>query len=223
MSEASGEQQTTAARPAEVIRTRIAELERKIGTMDDRRQANRRIRAESGPPNGTSDGRALADLRGEALRLELEQEDMQAWLAQARLDLASAEHAELVAADVELAKRRLELAAAFRRVGGLLDEALTPTRCFAWLSIAQELRLVRLSSETYAVGPTDQQVRVLGLQALQTQLMETPWSHEFRTLAPCDRRSFQSLSDGWAAMAEKSAREFLSKAGVELETPVAAE
>jgi hypothetical protein len=225
MSETISEHQATAAESTAIdtLRTRIAELERKIGTMGDRRATNRRIRAEAGPPNGTSDGKALGDLRAEALRLDLEEQDLRAWLETARRDLAAAEHAEVVAADVELAKRRLELATAFRRVGGLLDEAITAQRCHAWLAVAQEMRLTRMSHETYAVGPTEQQVKVLGLQALLTALHETPWAREFAPIAPKDRRSFQLLSDGWAAMAERSAREFLTKAGVALEAPVAAE
>jgi hypothetical protein len=225
MTDANVEQQATAAAPSatEGLKARIAELERKLGTMGDRREFNQRARAEHGPPVNTTDGKTLGDLRGEALRLELEEQDMQAWLEQARADLAAAERAELMAADVELAKKRLELAGAFRRVGGLLDEALTAQRCHAWLAVAQEMRLTRLSGETYAVGPTEQQVRVLGLQALLTMLKETPWAQEFAPIAPKDRRSFQSLSDGWAGMVERNAREFLTKAGVELEAPVAAE
>jgi hypothetical protein len=213
------DQATTAGESTAIdtLRAKIAELERKLGTMGDRREANRRIRAEHGPPVNTTDGKALGDLRAEALRLDLEEQDLRAWLEQARKELAEAKGAEQIAADVELARRRLELAAAFRRVGGLLDEAITAQRCHAWLAVASEMRLTRLSSETYAVGPTDQQCRVLGLQALLTVLKETPWSKEFAPLAPKDRRSFQSLSDGWSAMAERSAREFLTRAGVTLE------
>jgi hypothetical protein len=219
------DQATTAAESTAIdtLRAKIAELERKLGTMGDRRDFNRRARAEAGPPVNTTDKTALGDLRAEALRLDLEEQDLRAWLEQARKELAEAKGAEQIGADVELARRRLELAAAFRRVGGLLDEAITAQRCHAWLAVAQELRLTRLSSEAFAVGPTEQQCRVLGLQALLTVLKETPWAKEFQPLAPRDRRSFQSLSAGWSAMAERSAREFLTKAGVTLEAPVAAE
>jgi hypothetical protein len=213
----SEEQVAAASTPIDTLRARIGELEKKLGTMGERREFNRRARAEAGPPVNTSDGRALGELRGEALRLELEEQDMRAWLETAHRDLAAAEHAEVQAADVELAKRRIELAGAFRRVGGLLDEAITAQRCHAWLAVAQELRQTRMSHEGYAVGPTEQQCRVLGLQALLTVLKETPWSQEFTPVAPKDRRTFQSLSDGWSAMAEKSARGFLEGAGVKLE------
>jgi hypothetical protein len=207
----------------EAARAEIETLTRKLNEMAGRKEHNRAHRAAAGLPTSSNDGRNLADLRSEALRISLEEDDLKSWLAAARERLAAAEHAEVIAEDVERAKRRLALAGAFRRVGGLLDAALTAQRCHAWLAVAAELRLTRLSSEAYGVGPSEQQVKVLGLQALLTMLKETPWSQEFSPIAPKDRRSFQSLSDGWAAMAERSAREFLTGAGVALEPAEAAE
>jgi hypothetical protein len=220
----SGTDQTAAAgRPIEAIRVQIEDLEKKLAEIGARKDFNRQTRAESGPPINTTDKTNLGDLRLEQLRLAEEEIDMRAWLEQARRDLAAATKAEELAGDVELAKRRLELAGAFRRVGALLDEALTAQRCHAWLAVAQEMRMTRLSHETFAVGPTEQQCRVLGLQALLTMLKETPWAQEFAPIAPKDRRTFASLSDGWSASAERLTREFLTRAGVELEAPQAAE
>lgn len=55
-------------------------------------------------------------------------------------------------------------------------------------------------SKMYALGartPSHEQVRVFGLLALQTALMQSPWAKEFPHLAPHERRDFKSLVDGW--------------------------
>ena len=142
MSDASGandsgrnhlEQQTaSAATPVEMARAEIARLEKKLGEMAGRREHNRAHRAAAGLPSNTSDGKNLADLRSEALRLSLEEDDLQAWLIAARERLAAAEHAALIAEDVERAKERLKLADLLRRGGAALTEAFSPERFENW-------------------------------------------------------------------------------------------
>jgi hypothetical protein len=202
----------------EAIRARIADLEKRIATMSDRRAFNRRTRAEAGPPTNTTDKTALGELRGEALRLELEEQDMRAWLEQAHRDLAAAEHAELVAADVELAKRRLELADLLRRGGAALTEAFSPGRFENWCALIEALRATRLSQESAPPPPTLQQLRVFSVLAIKTMLQGVPTvAREFESVAPSSRTTFAKISDGWATSAERSARAYLEGAGIKLE------
>jgi hypothetical protein len=219
MTEPNGEQQA-AQRPSaiEAIRARIADLEKKIAVMGDRREFNRKTRAEAGPPSNTSDKTALGELRGEALRLELEEQDMRAWLAQARLDLASAEHAELVAADVELARRRLQAAENVRRGGEALDQDFSAERFENWCALIEAMGATRMSHESAAPPPNGQQLRAFATLALKTMLQTVPLiAREFEAIAPSSRTTFAKISDGWATSAERSARAFLEGAGVKLE------
>jgi hypothetical protein len=184
-------QQTAAPSAVETLKTRISELERKIATMGERREFNRKTRAEAGPPTNTTDKTALGELRGEALRLELEEQDLRAWLATARLDLAAAEHAELVAADVELAKKRLELADLLRRGGAALTEAFSPERFENWCALIQALGATRLSQESAGPPPTLQQLRVFSVLAVKSMLQTVPLvAREFEAVAPGHRTSF---------------------------------
>jgi hypothetical protein len=221
MSDANGteQEQATAAAPTAIdtIRAQIAELERKLATMGDRREFNRKTRAEAGPPTNTSDKTALGELRGEALRLELEEQDMRAWLEQARRDLAAAEHAELVAADVERARQRLDIADDLRRGGVALDQGVSAARLAAWCKLIEDLGATRLSCESAPPPPTAQQLRVFTVLALKTLLQDTIFRREFEAVAPKDRYTFAQLSNGWADASTRSARAFLEGAGVALE------
>jgi len=80
-----------------------------------------------------------------------------------------------------------------------------------------------MSHEAGAPPPSLVQLRVFSVLALKTLLQNTPFSREFEAIAPKDRYTFAQLSDGWATTAERSAREFLTKAGVALEPVEAAE
>jgi hypothetical protein len=77
-----------------------------------------------------------------------------------------------------------------------LDEALT--------AIGEEgAALFAAVRKLHALGvthPSDEQVRVLGLQCLQTALMAAgPWAKEFPHLAPRDRRLWAALARTWSA------------------------
>jgi hypothetical protein len=212
-------QQQTAAAPSAIegLKARIAELERKLGTWGERREFNRRARAEHGPPVNTTDSKALGDLRGEALRLELEEQDMRAWLAQARADLAEAERAEVTAGDIALARKRLELADLLRRGGAALTEAFSPERFENWCALIQALGATRMSHENAAPPPTLQQLRVFSVLAIKTMLQGVPLiAREFESVQPSHRTSFGKISSDWALSSERSARAFLEGAGVKL-------
>jgi hypothetical protein len=202
----------------ETLKARIADLEKKIATMGERRAFNRETRAKAGPPVNTTDKTALGELRGEALRLELEEQDMRAWLDQAQRDLAAAEHAELVSADVELARHRLKAAENVRRGGEALDQGFSAARFENWVSLIEAMGATRMSHESAAPPPTGAQLRVFATLALKTMLQGVPLiAREFEAVPPSQRTTFAKISDGWATSAERTAREFLAGAGVELE------
>jgi hypothetical protein len=111
--------------------------------------------------------------------------------ANARLNVAMV-HASL-AADREQALDLREALFDFCDAGEKIDQA------FAAISEATR-DLTAAHGRMYALGsrtPTHDQVRVFGLLALQTALMQTPWAKEFPHLAPNQRRSFKTLVDGW--------------------------
>jgi hypothetical protein len=208
-------EQATAARPADLIRTRLAELEHKLSDMTARRTFNREERARSGPPNGTGDKNRLGDLRLEQLRLSEEQIDLEGWLTQARADLAEAERQEAIAADVILARRRLEVAELVRRGGAALDSGFSAERFEGWNQLLDELVATRLSCESAPPAPNGQQRRVFVVLAVKTMLQGVPLiAREFESVAPSQRTSFGKISADWATAAERTARAFLDGAGI---------
>jgi hypothetical protein len=209
---------TAAPTAIDTLRTRIAELERKLSEMGARRTFNRETRAKSGPPVNTSDKTALNDLRAEGLRLNLEEQDLEAWLATARAELAEAERQEVIAADVALAHRRLELADLLRQGGEALDSGFSAERFEGWVALMEALGATKLSCEASAPPPTGQQLRVFAVLAIKTMLQGVPLiAREFEAVAPKDRYTFAKLSNGWADASERTVRAFLEGAGVTLE------
>jgi hypothetical protein len=226
MTEASGEQQATAERPSaiEALRTKIGDLERKLSEIGARRTFNRETRAQQGLPLNTSHKTKIDDLRLESLRLSEESIDLQSWLETARADLAAAEHAELVAADVELARRRLRAAENVRRGGAALDQGFSAERFEGWNQLLDTLIATRLSCESAPPAPNGQQRRVFAVLALRSMIANVSLvAREFETVSPSQKTSFAKISADWATSSERSAREFLTRAGVELEAPQAAE
>jgi hypothetical protein len=220
MVDANGtEQQATAAPSAiEAIRTRIADLEKRLNEMGARREFNRNARAEAGPPINTTDKTKLGDLRGEALRLELEEQDLRAWLTTAHRDLAEVERQEAIAADVELARWRLKAAENVRRGGAALDSGFSAERFANWIMLIEAMTATRLSVDASAPPPTGAQLRVFAVLAIKTMLQGVPLiAREFEAVAPSSRTTFAKISDGWATSAERSARAYLEGAGVNLE------
>jgi hypothetical protein len=221
MTDANGtEQQATAAGPSavEAARAEIARLEKKLGEMAGRREHNRAARAAAGLPANSTDGRNLADLRSEALRLDLEAQDLEAWKVAAERRLAEAIKAEEIAGDVELAKRRLELADLLRRGGVALDQGFSAERFEGWNGLLDELIATKLSCESAAPAPNGQQRRVFATIAIKTMLQGVPLiAREFESVAPSSRTTFAKISADWATSSERSARAYLEGAGIKLE------
>jgi hypothetical protein len=133
-------------------------------------------------------------------------------LAEAKRRHAQAIVDERRAADRALAERRLELAAGLRQAGQSMDLGFTAAKAEALWAVIDAVHATRFSHERINPGPTREQLNVLGLAALQTLLMNTPWRKEFRHLAPHERRTWSALRDGWADMIERSARVELGEA-----------
>jgi hypothetical protein len=76
------------------------------------------------------------------------------------------------------------------------------------LALAEEshalLAAVRKLRALNVTFPSDRQILVLGLAALKTSLMATPWAREFEHLAPKDRRSWAPLVREWVARIEST-------------------
>jgi hypothetical protein len=129
-----------------------------------------------------------------------------------------ADAAETCMAAREESERRLSIAqsataAADDRERGLQIRAVLTEFLEASLSLDEALvaigeegaALFAAVNKLHALGvthPTDAQLRVLGLQALQTALMSTPWHKDFPHLAPRERRSWASLARTWVANIE---------------------
>jgi len=66
--------------------------------------------------------------------------------------------------------------------------------------------LGNLLSQLHGLGvrfPSQQQLDVLGGQALQTAVLATPWGKRYQLLPPDQRRSFRTLVDDWSTMIEQ--------------------
>jgi hypothetical protein len=210
--EAELERPSQAPTAVELGRAKVAELEAKIAEFGAKIACNREARAKASP----EDGKVLAALHSEALRIDLQREDHEAWLAAARSDLAAAERAEAIEADVELAKQRLLAARHFRAGGVELDRGLSAERLKDWIELAEFVRSTKLSCEASAPAPSGQQLRVFTTIAIRTMLMSCPLiAREFESVAPGQRMTFAKISNDWATAAERSGRAFLEQAGVE--------
>jgi hypothetical protein len=169
-------------------------LERKIEIDDERRRLSYLAVAEKNP----AAVKALAALAVEANKHTHELESLLAAAAEADQRLAAARAAEAQAADRDNA---LALRAALREfveAGESLSEALE--------AISDEGKAVfdaaKKMRELGCQFPTSAQIQVLGLAAVQTALMSSPWAKAFPFLAPRDRKSWGVLVREWASRIE---------------------
>jgi hypothetical protein len=112
--------------------------------------------------------------------------------AQTKLTIARAYEADV--ADQAKAKQILELLGAFKEAGHELDDALRTLSETGRLFVGMVSQL-----RGFGVGPSYEQVDVLGGQAVLTALLGTVWGKRFPRLAPREHRSFRTLVDGWVA------------------------
>jgi hypothetical protein len=145
----------------------------------------------------------LDEVQRELANVEFQQSTLTAAIFEAERRLSEMKARVAAAEQTKAARQRLTLAAELRALGQKLDAGFTGE--LAHQLFALGTRINRAGS----VLPSQQQIQVLGLNALYTQLMGTPWVREFRTLAPNERKSFGQLCDGWANSIEQHANSFL--------------
>lgn len=197
MSEQQVEQQASAT--AQRV---VAELKEKAVALDQRGQqiAEERKALAYGAlaEKDAKSVKALAQLALEAAKVGSDMEALAAALEEAERRLAIANAAEVRLEDRGNALAARAVLAEFLEAATSLDEALT--------AIGEEaVALFAAVRKLHALGvthPSDEQVRVLGLAAVQTALMSTPWHKAFPFLAPRDRRSWSSLARTWSANIE---------------------
>jgi hypothetical protein len=119
--------------------------------------------------------------------------------AQTKLMVARAYEADV--ADRAKAREILELLGAFKEAGHELDDALRTLSETGRLFVGMVGQL-----RGFGVGPSYEQVDVLGGQAVLTALLGTVWGKRFPRLAPHEHRSFRTLVDGWVAGPEARIR-----------------
>lgn len=202
--------------PVEQAAQAVVDLEAKIAATGERIAANAESRAQLAYAAHADDDRkarkSLAELSDESTKLEHQAEDLTHALAEAKRRHTQATDDERHAGDRVLAERRLELAAGLRQAGQSMDLGFTAAKAEALWAVIDAVHATRFSHDRIDPGPTHQQLNVLGLQALETMLMATPWRKAFRHLAPHERRTWSALCDGWADMIERSARVELGEA-----------
>jgi hypothetical protein len=183
----------------EIAERVVAELKEKAAALVERQQqiAEERKRLSFAAHTGDAKAKAALDkLNSEAQRHALDMENLAAAIEEANARLAIAQAAQVQQGGRDNALAIRAGLAEFNEAAFSLDEALT--------AIGEEaVALFAAVRKLHALGcavPSDAQVRVLGLQCLQTALMQTgPWSKEFIHLAPRDRRSWASLARTWSA------------------------
>jgi hypothetical protein len=191
--------------------TAVVAAEKVVAEIEDRRrqllelkvecdEKRRRLSYSAVAEKDEKAVKALASLAVEANKHTHELESLLAAAAEADQRLAAARHAEAQEAAKMRALAIRECCAEFLESALSLNEAI--------LALSEEgaaLQAAVRKLRTLGVGfPTDQQVSVLGLQCLQTGLMETAWRKEFPHLAPKDRRSWSALSREWVARIEST-------------------
>jgi hypothetical protein len=146
--------------------------------------------------------RALDDVVDESVRHETEGRAIADAVEEAKRRVVVATAYQAAAADRARAKEVLEMLAAFREAGRILDGA---ARALG----EKSNELTRLIGQLHGLGirfPSHEQWDVFGDAALKTVIMGTPWSRRYRLVAPNERKSFGVLVDGWATMIEQRIR-----------------
>jgi hypothetical protein len=115
-------------------------------------------------------------------------------LSEAETKLTIARACEADVADRAKAREVLKLLSAFKGAGHELDDALRTLNQTGrlFVSLVSQLR-------GFGVGPSYEQVDVLGGKAVLAALLGTVWGKRFPRLAPHEHRSFRALVDGWVA------------------------
>jgi hypothetical protein len=142
----------------------------------------------------------LDEISRELANVEFQQSTLTAAISEAERRLSEMKARVAAAEHIEMAKQRLTLAAELRALGQKLDAGFTGELAHELFALGTKI------NRTGFVTPSQQQITVLGLQALQTHLMKTPWAREFKVLAPGERKGFEHYCNEWANTIEGQAR-----------------
>jgi hypothetical protein len=190
------EQQTSAVAEAERI---VADLEARRRALIERKQemeeTRRRLSYGAVAEKDPAAIKALAALALEANRHAHDMDALMAASMEADQRLIAARQHEAETKDRVDALALRDALREFVECGLAIDEALT--------AIAEEGHAMREAlNRIHILGsptPSHEQVNALGVNAVLTALMATPWKREFRTLAPRERRNMASLVRAWAS------------------------
>jgi hypothetical protein len=181
--------------------TEIENAEKTVRDLEDKRQhliqnanelADERQRVSFAAHTG--DGKARA-------RLDKINSEVATQASEANARLEAARRNAAAAADREAALQLREKLKRFVELGLIVDDAFAD-------AVSASTEMNDLLPELTALGatsPNANQLRVLGLIATKTAVMQIPWAaREWDFLAPNQRKSFRTIVEGWAATIESN-------------------
>jgi len=182
----------------------LRELESKMAALvETRAHDESRMEAIAYAAN-TGDQKAeaqLETLRDRALRRDLEAQNLDSAIAEARRRVAAAQNDERQAEERQVAEELLELSGLMREAGAKADRAL---KLFAEAS--NDLRKVIIATQQRGLNnPNAQQLQSLGERAIRGVLVDTPYAKAFEHLAPRERQNFALFTAAWASAIERFA------------------
>jgi hypothetical protein len=182
----------------------VADLEMKRGRLLDRgKEIGDQIAANGFKVHAENDKTARSELdklTAASVSHQAETKSPEAAIKQAGERLDAVKRSAAPAEDQTQARELRQALKEFVAFGLELDAALA-------VIVDSGTRLRKTADKLLALGspnPTHEQLNALGALALHTALSQTPWSREFRTLAPRERKSFADLVRAWASTAERA-------------------
>jgi hypothetical protein len=135
----------------------------------------------------------LDQINTEITTMSSEQASIEAALVEASNRLVAATRDGNLAEDRKQAEELRIVVSKWVECGLIIDDCFTDMNTAA----ADMKTLLATMHQLGAKTPSHEQVRVLGALALKTALQTTPWAKEFESIAPNQRRTFQTLVFNW--------------------------
>ena len=191
----------------------IEKAERDLNNLEEQREALfSRAKLLSKQREAIAFAALTGDKQAKARLAEINAEDtshsaniasVEAALTVARANLDAAQRNEAIAADRAAAEQARKLNDEFKEYGADADEALSD-------AISAILKMIALRDQMAALGitaPSGQQLRINSVVAVKSALqnLPQPWINdfEFARLAPSQKKSFKTISQGWGEMIER--------------------
>jgi hypothetical protein len=192
-----------------IMTTDVEKAEQTLARLDDKRRAlvqrateladeRQRISYAAHAGNDKKSRQRLDEITAATVAHQSEMASIESAIAEATNRLATAKHNATLAADREQAIELGEVLETFAECGRDIDAALT---IIIERSRLMEKTLHRMNA-LGAASPNRNQLETLGALALHTALMQTPWTRDFRHLAPGERRTFNAMVDAWYPVVE---------------------